>query len=224
MFGVRPVGHSVQYGVPSKSRSPFWKIVVLAARHPVSAASTCRPGVARMGGAGEVAERVTDLGRVAVRRAGVLVRAVALRCTPGRCRSGRSGWGDRVAERGAGLPVAGLELGADVDLVRAPRVDVAGLGRVELRLEVERRARAVGHRGGLEAVGGRGLHEAGLVRREVVHGHFEGLTTSRRGRVGHVEADLVARVHEQRLVVVHERVGGRRPAATAARSALRSAG
>ena len=26
MFGVRPVGHSFQYGVPSKSRSPFWKM------------------------------------------------------------------------------------------------------------------------------------------------------------------------------------------------------
>ena len=56
-----------------------------------------------------------------------------------------------------------------------------------LRLEVERRARAVGRRGGLEAVGRGRLHEAALMRRQVVHDHLEGVTTSRRGRVGHVE-------------------------------------
>src|SRR6516165_8697 len=161
--------------------------VVQAARQPVRRRRRAYPVEARVGGALEIAQRITGLGRVAVCLGSCLVwprarveyrAAVAL---------GNGRVGDRVAERRAGLPVTGLELGADVDLVRAPGVDVADLGRVELRLEVERCARAVVDVGALEAVGGRGLHEAALMRREVVNDHFEGVTTSRRGRVEHVD-------------------------------------
>ena len=161
-YSVRraPVGHSAQYGVPSKSRSPFWKRL---SWQPVawSGACWCRARQSRMGITGG-SRRVTGLG--VVLSGGPRSRmGPSTRCSAaGVGRVDRVG-GERVAERGAGLEVPGLELGADVRLQGRPRNDVGGLrGRV-LRLEVVRRPCAVGDRGVLEAVGGRGLHEAARV-------------------------------------------------------------
>src|ERR1700721_2391002 len=101
------------------------------------------PVVTRMRITLRVAHRVAGLVGGVVRGTSILVWAVALTEVPAgvvRVEEVRQ----RVAQRGARLEVTGLELGADVSGDRGPRDDI-GLGRgVVLRLEVERRARAVG--------------------------------------------------------------------------------